>query len=270
MDELRWFGCNLPTKLKQLQVLPLSDIHYGNPFCSIKHLDRTLNKVKDSPNVFAILNGDLCESALRTSKGDIYKQVGSPQEQRDWIIERLLPIKDKILGCTQGNHESRIYNETGIDISKDIAEALGVPYRAEGILLKVSFGSNTAEHQGQPYVYWIYATHGYGGARTKSAKAVKVERLATWIDAQVYIMSHDHVVNAAPDVYLKPDNRGTLDKDTGFVMGRISAYRKVLVKSNAYIKWGGYSEAGGFPPTDLETPIITLSGQGKPKVNVTV
>ena len=76
-------------------------------------------------------------------------------------------------------------------------------------------------------------------------------------------MSHDHVVNAAPDVYLLPDARTYPEKDkkgnlTGFYYGRVQAHRKMLVKTNAYLKWGGYSEFGGFPPTDLTTPLISL------------
>ncbi len=119
------------------------------------------------------------------------------------------------------------------------------------------------------------AAHGYGGARTKSAKAVKVERTATWIHADFYIMSHDHVVNVAPDVYLLPDPRTSAQtdedgKETGFIIGRVNAHRKMLVKSNAYLKWGGYAEAGGFPPSDMMTPIITLHGTSKKRVSVTV
>ena len=102
-----------------------------------------------------------------------------------------------------------------------------------------------------------------------------MERLGTWIHADVYIMSHDHVVNVAPDVYLIPDPRTSAEKDkdgneTGFTVGKVTAHRKLLVKSNAFLKWGGYSEMGGFPPVDLETPIIKLSGQGKPRVRVEV
>lgn len=82
-------------------------------------------------------------------------------------------------------------------------------------------------------------------------------------------MSHDHVVNVAPDIYLLPDNRGTVD-ETGFTTGRITAHRKMLIKSGAFLKWGGYSEQGGFPPVDLSQPVITLSGQGKPRINVLI
>ncbi len=212
----------------------------------------------------------MLEAVTKVSKGDIYKQKVTPQEQRDDVIKLLKPIAHKILGMTTGNHEMRIYHETGIDLSQDIAKELNVPYRPEGILLKVSFGGGNSSHPNKPYTYKIYATHGYGGARTKSAKAVKVERVSTWIHAECYIMSHDHVVNVAPDIYLIADERGYLDPDTGFITGRLKAVRKMLVKSNAYLKWGGYSEQGGFPPTDLTTPVIILAGEGEPKVSVLV
>ncbi len=273
--ELIYYARQLRTTLKNVIVVPISDAHYGNPYFSKRHFMETLQYVQNTPNVFAICNGDLCESSIRTSKGEIFKQVGSPQDQRNWIIKQLKPIKHKILGMTTGNHEARIYNEVGIDISKDIADALGVPYRPEGMLVKISFGSGNESHDDRPYVYWGYATHGYGGAKTKSAKAVKVERTATWIHADFYIMSHDHVVNVAPDVYLLPDPRTSAQidedgKETGFTIGRVTAHRKMLIKSNAYMKWGGYAEQFGFPPSDLSCPIIKLSGTSKKRVSVTV
>ncbi len=267
---MRWFGRVLPKKLKQLRIIPFSDLHYDNPYSSLKHAQRTLNIISANEDTYTILNGDLLETVTKLSKGDIYKQKRTPQEQRDDVIDLLTPIKRKILGMTTGNHEMRIYHETGIDLSKDIAQILNIPYRPEGILLKVSFGDGNNRTKGSPYTYWIYATHGYGGARTKAAKAVKVERLSTWIHADCYIMSHDHVVNVAPDIYLLPDNRGSVNPESGFITGRVRAVRKMLVKSNSFVKWGGYSEQGGFPPSDLASPVIVLAGEGDPKVSVTV
>ncbi len=268
--ELIYFAHTLSKKFKELLIVPTADIHYDNPLFSKHHFEKHIDFILGHPNCYTVGVGDYCEAVTKISKGDIFKQRASPQEQRDWIIEKLKPIKDRILGMVSGNHDQRIYDLTGIDICKDIAKALNVPYRPEGILLKISFGDNNSRVDGRPYTYFIYATHGYGGARTKSAKAVKVERVATWIDADCYIMSHDHVVNVAPDVYLVPDNRTHLDEESGFNVGSIQAHRKVLVKSNAFIKWGGYSERGGFPPVDLETPLIKLAGTGKPHINVEI
>ncbi|KKM08287.1 hypothetical protein LCGC14_1725400 [marine sediment metagenome] len=181
---------------------------------------------------------------------------------------------------TSGNHEDRIYNLSGIDLTEDIAAALHVPYRSEGMMLKISFGGGNSGHPDRPWVYWVYCTHGYGGARTKSAKAIKAERLAGWLHADLYAMSHDHVVNAAPDIYLLPDartseeyakneNTGLWEK-TGFRVGRMQAHRKILVKTNAFLRWGGYAEKGGFPPSDLTVPLIKLDGTGKKRVRVEI
>lgn len=259
--ELRWYGKVLSPELDEVRIVVISDLHYGNPYCSIKHFQRTLQFIFENENCYCFLNGDMCESTIKTSKGDIFREVGTPQDQRDWVIEQMLPIKDKVLGVTTGNHENRIYNETGIDISQDIAQALGVPYRADGMLFKLSFGNGKgvrSHHEDRQFVFWSYITHGYGGARTKSAKAVKVERLSSWIHADWYAMSHDHVVNIAPDIYLIPDPRATPHELEGFVHGKVSAHREMLVKTSAYLKWGGYSEMFGFPPSDLATPVIML------------
>lgn len=257
VDEFRWYGRILPKELTEVRVIIISDLHYGNPYCSVKHFQRAVDYVKSNENIYCFLNGDLCESTIKTSKGEIYKQVGSPDDQKQQVVEWLLPIKGRILGMTTGNHEARIYDVAGTDISAYIAERLGIPYRPEGVLYKLSFGDYNNRTSGKPFVFWSYITHGYGGARTKSAKAVKVERLSTWLHADWYAMSHDHVVNVAPDVYLMPDNRGTIGRD-GFLSGRVTAKREMLIKTNAYLKWGGYAESGGFPPSDLATPIISL------------
>lgn len=255
-NELRWFGKILSKSLNDVMIIVLSDLHYGNPYCSVKHFLRTVDFIHDNDNCFCFLNGDLCEAVTKLSKGDIYTQKLTPQQQRDDVIGMLMPIKEKILGVTTGNHEQRIYRETGVDLTKDIAEALEAPYRPEGMLYKLSFGDYNNKTKGKPYVFWGYISHGYGGARTKSAKAVKVERMSTWIHAGWYAMSHDHVVNVAPNIYLMPDNRGT--EKGGFLSGKVTAHRAMLVKTNAYLKWGGYAESGGFPPSDLATPVINL------------
>ncbi len=265
--ELIYYAHELDTSFTELNIPPFSDAHLGNHLFAESHFLRTVGFL-EKPNAFSFGNGDLCESTIRSSKGEIFKQIGTPQDQRDQMIEWLYPYRHKILGFVSGNHEDRIYKEAGVDITKDIAKALGVPYRSEGLLHKITFGDGNNRTKGKPYVFWFYQTHGYGGARTKSAKAVKVERTATWIHADFYAMSHDHVVNVAPDVYLIPDPRTRPEKvrnketkewvETGFKIGRVKAHRKMLIKTNAYLKWGGYSESGGFPPTDLATPLIQL------------
>lgn len=260
--ELIYYAHTLPKSLKEVWIVPISDAHYGHPLFSLKHFERTVNFIGSNKHVYTILVGDLIEAVVRGSKGNIYKQTVEPKMQRKNITAILKPIANKILGSVQGNHERRISEQASEDPSELIAEDLHIPYRPSGMLLKIAFGSGNEGHPDQPYVFWGYMTHGYGGARTKSAKAIKAERLASFVEADFYCMSHDHVVNASPDNYLVPDNRTYLNKETGFTAGHVRVHRKMEIKTNAYLKWGDYSEAGGFPPTDMLTPIIKLLPRG--------
>lgn len=270
-----YYAHTLSSKLKELHVIPLSDLHYGNPLSSTPHFMATL-RLLEKPSYYGLVNGDMMECVIKSSKGDIATQRETPQKQAKWLTKQLMPYKKKLLGMTMGNHEKRVYDAVSHDYCSDIAEALGIPYRPEGLILKISFGNNNKGVDGRPYVYWSYMTHGYGGARTKAAKAVKVERVSAWMPTMDFIiMSHDHVVNVAPEVCLETDPRTKAEvdnegKETGFMVGKVVAHRKMLIKSNAHLKYGGYSEMLGFPPVDLSTPVIKLAGTGKPKVRVEV
>lgn len=268
-NQIKYYAQTLSSGFKWLELYILSDVHYGNPFCNVKDWLWTLDYLAKTPNAYVILNGDLCESALKTSKGDIYRQVGTPQDQRDWQIKQLLPLKGKVLGMTAGNHEDRIYNDAGMDISRDIATALGCPYDPDAIAVKISFGNGNDHNNGRPFVYYVYCSHGWGGARTRGAKSAKVERQGHYVFADIHAMSHDHEVNVSPDTYLNPDPRTSPEKDedgneTGFTIGRYTAHRTELVKTNAFVMWGGYSRKYGFSPSDLVTPTIWLAGEEKP------
>ena len=262
-DEFRWYGKVLPQALTEVKLIILSDLHYGNPYCSVKHFLRTVDFIKERDDCYCLLNGDLIEAAIKTSVGEIYKQVGSPDDQMRQVAEWLMPIKDKILGCTTGNHEIRITSLTGVDASRYIAEKLGIPYRERGMLSKLSFGGGNDSHSDKPFVFWVYITHGYGGARTRGAKAVKAERLAHWLLGDIFAMSHDHEVNVAPSVRFTADPRGTVNEE-GFLTGLVRSHRVMLVKTNAYVKFGGYAEMGGFSPSDLSTPVIHLLTPSSP------
>ena len=261
-NQLIYYANRLDPDFEELLVVPISDLHYGNPLFDLERLQITL-RFLEKHNAYAFLNGDLVEAATKTSLGNIYQQTRSPKQQRDEVGDMLEPYASRFLGAVDGNHENRITQQSDISITEDIAKRLRIPYRPEGMLHKVTFGSGLHSMRGKPFIFWFYQTHGYGGARTKSAKAIKAERVATWIHVDFYAMSHDHVVNVAPDVYLIPSSVDFPEKDkegnlTGHRIGYVNAHRKMLVKTNAYLRWGGYAEAGGFPPTDMATPLIKL------------
>lgn len=264
MTEINFVAWQLPSSWTEMFLIPISDIHVGNPYFSEKHLNRTVEWIKQTENSRYVLNGDMMEAALRDSHGDIFKQTMSPEKQIEYCDEKFEDTHEQCLGVDSGNHDSRIYNRTGVDLIKSYAKSHKLPYQAEGLLMRVSFGSGYESHKTRPYTFSIYMTHGWGGARTKSAKAKKVEDQSHYITADVFIMSHDHVVNASPDIILVPDMKTYPVKNREYRQGKVTAKRVMLVKSNAYLKWGGYSQMGGYPPSDLSTPTILLMTPDSP------
>ncbi|MFH1231245.1 MAG: hypothetical protein V1709_07080, partial [Planctomycetota bacterium] len=122
--ELVYYAHTLPKTLKEVWIVPISDVHYGHPLFSLKHFLRTVEFIRRNAHVYTILNGDLIEAVIRGSKGNIYKQIVEPKMQRKNITKILEPIAKKILGSVQGNHEHRISDQASEDPSELIAEAL--------------------------------------------------------------------------------------------------------------------------------------------------
>jgi len=267
-NELVFYCQELSQKFKEVWIIPLSDIHYGNPFFSAHHLTRAIDLIKSKPNYFTILNGDLAECVIKSSKGDITTQTAIVQKQYEYIRDIFMPIKHKILGITQGNHCYRIMDTAQIDLCDMWSKDWGCPYGREEILLKVSFGQGAFRVQNQPYVFFIHATHGYGGARTKGAKNVKVERQSHQVHADCYLQSHDHDASVQTGVYLMPHNRIHID-ERGFKAGGVHAVDKKLVKTGAFLKRGGYAARSGYDPVSLGLTYIKLQGNnGKAVVRV--
>lgn len=262
-SEIEWYGQTLSPDLKYIELFGLADAHRGNPFHDRNCWLRAIDYIANKPEAYAVLVGDLCECVVAGSKGDTYTQRETPQEQMDGIIADLMPIKAKILGATTGNHEQRIYERTGLDISKIIAAKLGVPYDPDGILLKVSFGNNNNRTAGAPFTYWVHASHGFGGARTRGAKLAKVERMASFVMSDVAMMGHDHDAALLPYEVLSPDPRGT-PTEGGWTRGKTTARRTLLVKCASFVKWGGYARSKGFAPSNLLSPTVLLGGETKP------
>jgi predicted MPP superfamily phosphohydrolase len=125
--ELVYCVHKLSSKFNEVIIIPLSDVHYGNPMFSAHHLQRAIDFILSKPNHYTLLNGDLCECVLKSSKGDVYSQEFNSQAQRDFIIDAFMPLAKagRILALCQGNHEERIYREAGIDICSDMAKAWG-------------------------------------------------------------------------------------------------------------------------------------------------
>lgn len=246
---------DLSQDIKMLEVHAFADEHIGDEHCDIKRLMERIEYVKNTPNAYCILNGDIIDNATKTSIGDTYTQVFNPMEQLQRSVEIFDPIKDKILCITHGNHENRTYKKEGINLSYLMAAQLGLGdrYTPTSAVLFIRFGKGGSDMHNRKICYTIYALHGSGGGRKEGAKAIRLADMASIIDTDIYIHSHTHLPMIMKQGFYRID---TANSAVAFV-------EKLFVNTAANLHYGGYGEAGEFKPSSMETPIIYLDGTRK-------
>ena len=253
---------DLPRELSSIELHTFADEHIGDQHSDIKRVMERIEYVKNTPHAYCILNGDIIDNATKTSIGDTYTQVFSPMEQLAKAVELFAPIKDKILCITHGNHENRTYKKEGINLSRLIAEQLGLAdrYTPTSAAMFVRVGENARgqkESKGsgrlRQICYTLYVLHGSGGGRKEGAKAIRLADMASIIDTDIYIHSHTHLPMIMKQGYHRIDDRNNA----------VAHVTKLFVNTAANLDYGGYGEAGEFKPTSKDTPIIYLSGTKK-------
>lgn len=239
--------------IDKLTIIPISDVHIGDKTANLKAFKEVLERIKNEPNTFTILNGDLCNIALKTSKSDVYSDELTPMEQVLQIINFLEPIKDKILVMSNGNHEDRITRETNIDILHLVAKQLQLEqvYSPSWWYLYLSFGK---DKKGRKVNYTLTGYHGSGGGRKSGGKINRLEEMSQVVIADVYLMSHVHKSIATKGIIYTPYYQSkTLSKQEMYYL-----------ISNSFVEYeGSYAEKMGMIPSNNTITEAILSGKEK-------
>ena len=162
---------------------PIGDLHIGHENSNIDFFLQELKAIPKTPNHRIILMGDLLDVGIKTSVGgSVYDQIYNIDTAMDFLHKFLLPYRNQIDAVVAGNHEWRIYKEAGIDLSKQIAERLGVPYMKHSGIVTYSFMKRA---------YNINFIHGKSGGSVENALR-NVKAMANKVVADVYLMGHVH------------------------------------------------------------------------------
>jgi predicted phosphodiesterase len=241
----------LPQDIEAAYIVPLADLHIGDPLFDEQRCQRLVRWIAETPNAWAVLVGDVMNTATKTSKSDIYQEVMNPHEQLRYAKKLLAPIKDKIIAAVEGNHELRIAREDGINTTELLADTLGVFYSPLSTLMKITLGR--CPKNGKRLCYTMYVTHGSGSSRTSGGKVNALRRLRDIVLADVYVMGHIHWMATFLETYYVPDVRNN----------KIEEVRLTFVSTGSFLKWGGYAEEKSLPPAKLGAPRIRLDGTRK-------
>jgi len=238
------------SQFSQIYLVPIADLHEGARDADHEVSDGYIKWIADHEDAFTIGNGDLMNCAWKESVPDLFEDLITPDKAYENLRARLMPIKNKILMLTRGGHEESIFRKVGADYMARLAYDLGnIPYMPDGGILGVRLSKNNHTR-----MFWGYATHGWGGARTIGAKVKKVEDLANIANVDFVVLSHDHTAAIHRlNVLDPPRARIQFEKPM-----YLTFQRKLLINTGGFVKYEGYIQRKGYVPQDLGTPRIRL------------
>jgi hypothetical protein len=247
----------LTPDLEVLRVEPIADLHIGtHAFCELAFKAK-LRQIQASPNTLVVLDGDLINNSIKSSVGNVYEEKLTPDEQVDYAIEILEPIKDRIIAVTRGNHEWRSIKDVCLDPVKYICRGLGIEknYFRDACFLVIPFGQKANRKR---VVYSIYMAHGNGGGSTSGGKVNGLSKMGRVAFSDIVIGAHTHMQSTHPEAIWIPDLHNK----------RLAKHTTWYVNTGTYLDSEGYAVRKGMPPSVIGNPGIILDGKVK-RVQVT-
>ena len=245
--------CDLPYS-ERIEIHPMSDLHIGDNMCDFKSIMERIEYIKNTPNAYCILDGDLMDTAIASSIGDTYGANLQPMEQLKQCVKIFEPIKDKILAVLSGNHENRAYKSDGLDITEIMCNQLGIPerYSPTTALVFIRFGKSQKNMPNRRQLYTAYVTHGSsGGGRKEGGKINRLADLATIVDADIYICGHTHLPVVFRESFFRLNSGNS----------SVAEVDKLFINTAASLKYGGYGDKQGYKPASRKSPVIHLHGR---------
>lgn len=237
-----------------IKLLPLFDIHLGNSLCDERALKKDLEAVDDQ--TYIIGGGDWLDSIIVKDAKRYRKSMDSTQgddvidEQINRMFFMIEPYRDKIIGLGTGNHEDMIVSHCSTNPIKRLCASLSVPFLGFSSLIRLRLSEGGSRGR----TINIRMHHGWGGgSRTQGADLTKFSRDTNYFDCDLFLYGH---------VHRRQDDRVPR---LGLVGEKLVSKPKVMVICGTYLKTYttdynvSYSEAKGYPPTEIGAPTITIT-----------
>lgn len=219
---------------KDITIYPISDVHLGSLEHNESEWNKFVEKIKNEPNSYIILAGDLMNNATRSSVSNVFDDVLRPKEQKKRLIDYLTPIKDKIICAVSGNHERRSGKDADNDPMYDIMCKLDLEdlYRENIAFVKIQLGSPKQVASRQAKTYTFAVTHGAGGGILTGSGVNRNERFAYAIDGlDCLIVGHTHKGAVSKPAKIVVDPRNNF----------VSLKPFTVITSQSWLSYGGYA-----------------------------
>ena len=243
-----------------IRIIPLYDIHLGSQECMEQELIAFVNMVKETPNDYVILGGDLIDNGTRSSVTNPFRATMPPSQQKREMANILAPIRDRILCIIPGNHERRSGKDADDDPCYDIASKLDIDhlYRENIAFMKIQMGEERKPNgSGNGYArptYTLVVSHGSGGGILTGGAVNRSERFGYVIDGMdALIVGHTHkpYTTQPGKIYFDAHNN------------RVSVKPFKVISATSWLNYGGYAAQKMLLPSSHCLTKLTLCGKTK-------
>jgi predicted phosphodiesterase len=244
-----------------ITVIPISDVHLGSEECMEQDFIKFIQTVKETPNVYLVLGGDLIDNGTRSGVTNIFRATMPPSQQKKEMANILKDVSDRILCFVSGNHERRSTKDADDDPVYDIAAKLDIEhlYRENVAFVKIQLGKpetsngKTSNGSYRP-TYVLVVTHGAGGGIFTGAAVNRNERFGYVIDGMdALIVGHTHKPFTTQPGKIKIDPHNN----------KIAIKPFKVISSTSWLDYGGYAAQKMLLPSTHCIHTLTLRGDHK-------
>lgn len=239
-------------KEKAIEIIPIGDIHMGDKAFTDESLEKLkgyINYIKSNSSAYCFLMGDLCNCATLDSKSSPFTQNMDVNAQIKAIVDLFKPIKKKILGAIDGNHELRLERYCGYSPTISICERLEIPYFKNSAVIIFRMCCHGPRDVSRTS-FSGYFHHTTGGGSTMGSKINKPEQLRNLIgNCDFYAGAHNHSMITGHTIIFKVNE--TTEK--------IEQLRQIILTTGGYLQFNNsYVEEKMLPPMKIGSPKISL------------
>lgn len=178
-------------------ILLSADRHWDNPYSDLKmqqrHLDEMVEKdgfLIDVGDLFCAMQG---MGDPRSTKSSIRKEHNKSNYLDalvDTAAEWFSPYADHIALLAKGNHETGVYKRKETDLTKRLANRLGVMPGRYGGWIRLNFRDKPSKRSQNKYIRYFHGAGG-GGRTTKGIQAAQ-RAAVDWPQADFVLQGHIH------------------------------------------------------------------------------
>lgn len=247
VSEFPELDITIPDKIESPNLAPLFDVHCGSDHQDTPLLDRHLDWIADTPNVFTWDGGDVTENVTDFRMGHTRL---SNEEQIYLATKQLAKVQHKLWFKLAGNHEDRTSKLSQTSSSKRIADNLKVPHFGGYCFCVIRWRGNK---------FRLLTHHGAGGGTTPGSQRNNARKELSWSKPDILWSGHIHAPLA--DTVFVTD----VDQKTGRMFERGC----VVLVSPSYVKYfGSYAEKTRLVPSLRGLSVCQLQEDGR--IDITI